>query len=106
MKSKLIHEKKGKPMVCRSHTASPQGMPDPETLQKQFDVWIDKQDMMLEFHVSKRTLFNWRKANILPHSRLGNNFPERRMQAGFAVIFFYFWLSSLVYYTISLKRFE
>jgi len=43
-----------------------------------FDVWIDKQDVMLEFHVSERTLYNWRIKKILPFARLGKKIIYNR----------------------------
>jgi len=42
-----------------------------QSFSQEFDIWIDKQDVMLEFHVSERTLYNLRKRNILPFARLG-----------------------------------
>jgi len=43
-----------------------------------FDTWIDKQDVMLEFHLSERTLYNWRKKKILPYARLGKKIIYNR----------------------------
>ena len=43
----------------------------PPGTQPSFDVWLDKQDIMQEFHISERTLHNWRKKKYLPFTRLG-----------------------------------
>lgn len=43
-----------------------------------FDVWVDKQDVMLEFHISERTLYNWRIKKILPFARLGKKIIYNR----------------------------
>ena len=43
----------------------------PAGSQPSFDVWLDKQDIMQEFHISERTLHNWRKKKYLPFTRLG-----------------------------------
>lgn len=43
-----------------------------------FDVWVDKQDVMLEFHISQRTLYNWRIKKILPFARLGKKIIYNR----------------------------
>lgn len=48
------------------------------SLAQPFDTWLDKQDIMLEFHVSERTLFNWRKKKVLPFSRLGTKIIYNR----------------------------
>ena len=31
----------------------------PPGTQQPFDVWLDKQDIMQEFHITERTLYNW-----------------------------------------------
>ena len=48
------------------------------SLSQEFNVWIDKQDVMLEFHVSERTLFNWRKKKVIPFTRLGRKIIYNR----------------------------
>ena len=37
-----------------------------------FKRWMDSQDLMLEFHISKRTLQNWRRNKEVPYAKLGN----------------------------------
>jgi len=41
------------------------------------DKWIDKQDVLLKMNISSRTLFNWRKNNILPFTKLGGKIYYR-----------------------------
>jgi hypothetical protein len=36
--------------------------------------WMDKQDVMREFYVSERTLYNWRKKKLIPFGRIGRKF--------------------------------
>jgi len=33
-------------------------------------VWLDKQDMMIKYHISGRTLQKWRTTGILPFSKV------------------------------------
>ena len=40
--------------------------------QPVFTKWMDKQDVMKEFYVSGRTLYNWRKRKYIPLGRIGN----------------------------------
>jgi len=49
-----------------------------QSLLQPFDIWVDKQDVMLEFHVSERTLYNWRIKKILPFARLGKKIIYNR----------------------------
>ena len=43
-----------------------------------FDKWIDKQDLMQEFHISERTLHNWRRKKIIPFTYLGSKILYNR----------------------------
>lgn len=48
--------------------------PNPSPLLPQhppLDIWVDKCEIMKEFKISERTLFNLRKKNEIPHARLG-----------------------------------
>ncbi|HEX8357447.1 MAG TPA: helix-turn-helix domain-containing protein [Segetibacter sp.] len=35
------------------------------------EVWVDKQDILEQLHISPRTLQTWRSEGVLPFSRLG-----------------------------------
>ena len=42
--------------------------------------WLDKQDVMREFYVSERTLYNWRKKKLIPFGNIGRKFYyDRRL---------------------------
>jgi len=45
--------------------------------------WLDKQDVMKEFYVSERTLYNWRKKKLIPFGNIGRKFYyDRRLIEG------------------------
>ena len=45
--------------------------------------WLDKQDVMREFYVSERTLYNWRKKKLIPFGNIGRKFYyDRRLIEG------------------------
>ena len=40
--------------------------------------WVDSQDVMQKFHISVRTLQNWRTNRLLPYSRIGGKIYYRK----------------------------
>jgi predicted site-specific integrase-resolvase len=40
--------------------------------------WVDSQDVMQKFHISVRTLQNWRTNGLLPYSRLSGKIYYRK----------------------------
>lgn len=59
---------------------TPKQLPDPGENKQQFDVWIDKQELMMEFHLGPRTVGNYRKKNLLPYSRIGKKIVYNRTE--------------------------
>lgn len=43
-----------------------------------FNTWMDKQDIMQEFHISERTLCTWRKKKYLPFVPIGKKIYYNR----------------------------
>lgn len=39
--------------------------------------WIDKQDILMRMCISERTLFTWRKSNLIPFARIGKKIYYR-----------------------------
>ena len=40
--------------------------------------WVDSQDVMQKFHISVRTLQNWRTNRLLPYSRISGKIYYRK----------------------------
>jgi hypothetical protein len=45
-----------------------------------FSIWMDKYQIMEEFQISPRTLYNWRRHNCIPHTRVGKKFYYNRTE--------------------------
>lgn len=38
---------------------------------EEFYTWIDNHDIMKEFKIGPRTLYNWRRFDYIPHTKIG-----------------------------------
>ncbi|HEY5369998.1 MAG TPA: helix-turn-helix domain-containing protein [Hanamia sp.] len=52
----------------------------PEEPSTGFSVWRTTRQIREEFHVSAKSLYNWRIAGILPHGLLGNKIMYNRTE--------------------------
>jgi hypothetical protein len=43
----------------------------------ELDSWLDSYEVMKRLHISKRTLFRWRKKGIVPYTRMGGKYFYR-----------------------------
>ena len=71
----LTNATKKIPAISHSGNEQPSAKVEPDLKR-----WLDKQDVMREFYVSERTLYNWRKKKLIPFGNIGRKFYYDRRQ--------------------------